>query len=418
MANAQKEKSVPCWTEEKEMAAFRSIPEPDASKAAALLPSLMQVCTLVGRTESMSWLWVLVTLATVSCQLAPRDRLELCPAVQVHGALWTALLHPGSTNTMKHVRKALELLYAWVNKSELDAAKQEHDQEAEAALAAQEKAPKFVPPPKRKGTAGGGSLAAAGATAAQEQNRGAFTAVEPELAGILAWLLQESAVDSAVPGKLWDAVTWDRPVMSSAKAFAVQDPFFSFAAAGHLRELLLKLMQDSLGLRQRLTVVFARPLFLNLAEVDAACQALPPETQGRPQLFMARFLAPLLRWSLRTEAEAVQHGQAAGAIFRPSAEAGAKGMVAAKFDFRNQKQQAHFLEPNSHGLAKYHGKLKTKYDRMVLGVFYLQKLSQHHERMKQLGIPMDSWRPRQCKRVSMLRIHIHATCALVHAGTC
>ena len=47
--------------------------------------------------------------------------------------------------------------------------------------------------------------------------------------------------------------------MTSAKAFAVQDPFFSFAAAGHLHELLLKLMQDSLGLRQRLTVVSHGP---------------------------------------------------------------------------------------------------------------------------------------------------------------
>ena len=129
--------------------AFRNILEPDASKAAELLPSLMRVCTLLSRTESMSWLWMLVTLATVSCQLVPRDRLELCLSVQVHGALWTALLHPGSTNTSgfrKHVRKALELLYAWANQRDLQAAKQQHDQEVEAARAAQEKAPKFVPP--------------------------------------------------------------------------------------------------------------------------------------------------------------------------------------------------------------------------------------------------------------------------------
>ena len=103
---------------------------------------------------------------------------------------------------------------------------------------------KFVPPPKRKGLAGGGSLAAAGACAAQAQNRGAFVAVEPELDGILAWLAQESVVDSAVPGKLWDNITWDRPVMSNARNFEIKDPFFAFLAGGHLPELLKKLQHD------------------------------------------------------------------------------------------------------------------------------------------------------------------------------
>ena len=65
--------------------------------------------------------------------------------------------------------------------------------------------PQFERPPKRKGLAGGGSLPAAGATAAPPQNRASMTAVEPELEGILGWLMQEIAVDSVVAAKLWTA---------------------------------------------------------------------------------------------------------------------------------------------------------------------------------------------------------------------
>ena len=54
-------------------------------------------------------------------------------------------------------------------------------------------------------------------------------------------------MDSA---KAWDAVTCERPVMSSPK---VLDPFFSYFAAGQLRGLLRKLQNDTLGLWQRLT---------------------------------------------------------------------------------------------------------------------------------------------------------------------
>ena len=414
MANTPKERAVPNWTPEKEMEAFRTIPEPDGRKAAELLPGLMEICTLLGRTQSMSWLWVLVSMATVSCQLSPKDRLDLCPSVQVHGALWTALLHPGSTNTsgfLKALHKAMELIYAWANHRELQAARAAYEQEVEIAEGNNVKPPKFVPPPKRKGTAGGGSLAAAGANAAQQQNRGSFTAIEPELNGILAWLVHESAVDSAVPGKLWDAVTWDRPVMSSAKAFEIADPFFSFVAAGHLHDLLHKLMQDSLGLRQRLTVVYARPLFLKLEEIEKACRELPVETNSRPQIFIARFLSPLLAWSLRAE-DVNQDGDAPGVIFHPCAADGAKEMATAKFNFRNQKQRLHYLDSGSHGLAKYHGKLKTKYDRMALGVFYLHALAEHYKAMRAAGVSMD------CPLLNWTFCTLHGRTCLRHGLPC
>ena len=61
----------------------------------------------------------------------------------------------------------------------------------------------------------------------------------------------------------------------------------------------------------------------------------------------------------------LQDGDAPGVIFHASAADGAKEMAAAKLNFR------------SRSLAKHHGKVKTKYDRMALGAFYLHALAEH-----------------------------------------
>ena len=300
-------------------------------------------------------------------------------------------MNPGSTNSrgfVKHLHEAMERIYTWIYGLELRKAREEHVEQCREAANKQQK-PKFEPPAKRKGTAGGGSLSAAGAPSAQSQHRRAFTAVQPELLGVLSWLLQESAVDSAVPGKLWDAVTWDRPVMSSAKAFEVKDPVFIFFAAGHLRELLQRLQHDTLGLRQCLTVVFARPLFLNLEEIAAACGRLPAETKGRPQVFRPFCLRPLLALRLAQEERAFAQ--------RPARCLRLQGMALCKWgsglNLSNQKQKAHFLEKGTRNLSKYRGKLNTKSDRMVLGIYYLDCLAKHFRTMQEALVPMDSPAP-------------------------
>ena len=102
------------WSLEAERGAFSSIPDIDTAAARELLPEVVQVCELIGNTESLHWLWVCVSLATITCQLSPRDTLELCPSIEVPGALWTALLHPGSVNTsglLKVLNSAMEMLY-------------------------------------------------------------------------------------------------------------------------------------------------------------------------------------------------------------------------------------------------------------------------------------------------------------------
>jgi hypothetical protein len=239
------------------MQAFNSIPHINTEAARKLLPHLVEVCELIGNTQSLAWNGVCAGLVTAVCQLSPRDILELCPSIETQGSLWTALLHPGSVNTsglLKVLARAMEIVYDRLHKDEVQKAKDEHKVECDRL---QEEArangtditkvclPSLKLPPKRKGLAGGGSLAAGGFAASQTQNRDAMTAIEPELEGILSWLLAEFAFDSAVPAKLWDGTTWDRPVMATGKAFTMSRPFFSFCAGGHLFELLKRLMKDS-----------------------------------------------------------------------------------------------------------------------------------------------------------------------------
>ena len=219
------------WSPEAEMAAFRSIPVIDTEEAKTLLPELVQLCEMLGKTQSLDWNGVCAGMASVSGQLSPRDLLELCPSIEIPGSLWTALLHPGSVNTsgiLKVLARAVEEVYDRLHKEEVKEALRAHKIECdriktEESVAGrdpdQARLPGFKPPLRRKGLAGGGSLAAAGFTAAQTQNRDAMTAVEPELDGILGWLLAEFAFDSAVPAKLWDGTTWDRPVMKQSTEF-------------------------------------------------------------------------------------------------------------------------------------------------------------------------------------------------------
>jgi hypothetical protein len=394
----------PEWTPEAEMKAFSSIPCIDTDEARRLLPSLVAVCELVGNTQSIGWNGACLAMCTCVAQLSPRDMFELCESIETPGSLWTALLHPGSVNTsglLKVVSRAMEIIYERQNQKEVKAEKEEHDRVCERLKQKERdegrapeklRLPPLTLPDKRKGLAGGGSLAAAGYTASRAVNRDAMTAVEPELDGILNWLMAEFAFDSAVPAKLWDGTTWDRPVMQQSKSFTMWRPFFSFCAGGHLWELLLRLMRDIIGLRQRLTVVYARPLFMEIAQIRAACQQLPDTVKHKPAPFVAALLFPLLAISLKKEAESVEAEDLCeitlGTTYVPSIADGAAALVDAKFDARNKKQEGCYLVPETHHLSKYHGKLKTKYDRMILGLLYLNTLAEHYFKMKADGIGM------------------------------
>ena len=134
-------------------------------------------------------------------------------------------------------------------------------------------------------------------------------------------------------------------------------------------------------------MVYARPLSMDIEDIREACQQLPADTHHKPANFLAHMMYPLLSHSLKTEA-AVDIAAVSplccplGTTFTPSVADGASGVVDAKFNARNQKQKSCYLQPGCHHLSKYNGKLKTKYDRMLLGLHYANTLASHYRQMK------------------------------------
>ena len=56
MANQSKESAnagVSEWTPDAEQTAFRSVPDPNTAKAKELLPDLVEICEMIGATQSL-----------------------------------------------------------------------------------------------------------------------------------------------------------------------------------------------------------------------------------------------------------------------------------------------------------------------------------------------------------------------------
>ena len=151
-------------------------------------------------------------------------------------------------------------------------------------------------------------------------------------------------------------------------------------------------MQDTFGLRQRLTVAFAPPTWLPLHEIRAACSRLPPNAR-RPGDFLASLLFPLLFLSLRRDRESLVAPGAAppGYTFWPNQDDGAQDLVDQKFDFRMAKQKETFLVHDQHDTAKYHGKMRTKFDRLVLAIHYVHHICIHFLQKQAAGVDILGW---------------------------
>lgn len=114
-------------------------------------------------------------------------------------------------------------------------------------------------------------------------------------------------------------------------------------------------------MRQRLTICFGRPSWTPIREIRAACESLPVQSK-KPEDFVASLLFPILRWSI---------AEPKGKLYKPSAADGALELVDQKFDEHVALQRENFLVNGKHEEAKTHGKLRTKYDRLVLPLHHL-----------------------------------------------
>ena len=158
----------------------------------------------------------------------------------------------------------------------------------------------YKEPPRRQVLAGGASMAADGQIMSCRQNRGAALAAECEVDGVFTWFQNEMGVDKAVPGKLWDGIVWHRPVMEKSSAFTVERPWFGILAGAHIPEVFKATFSDAFGLRERLTVSFEEPIWLNIREVRAACAQLSTAIR-KPVDFVTGMLLPLFKLSVSRE---------------------------------------------------------------------------------------------------------------------
>ena len=342
-------------SEDDQLRAFRACPKFDVTQAASQCPEIMGVMTLISNTLGVCVPWVLAAALVIAAGLVPQARYELAPSVSVPSSMWIILLHPGATNSsgvIKLVVETVQLLMSWLAELEEQQAKRETAEGEEV-----------VYPPRRQLLAGGGSLAATGMQMSQHQNRSAALCAEPEIGQLLQWFSCDSGIDASAVAKLWDGTAWDRPVMDRSKAFTICNPWLSTITGAHIPDTVKVTKKDVFGMRKRVTALFGEPLWLTMAETRENCSQLPIASRI-PAEFLAALLFPLLLWSAK-------HKEL---VYTASDLDGAREHSDRNFDNHLAMQKEAFLRPGQHSAAKYHGKLRTKFDRMALATHFLSSI--------------------------------------------
>ena len=157
-------------------------------------------------------------------------------------------------------------------------------------------------------------------------------------------------------------------VLGKTRAFTIMQPWLSILAVGHIPEVFRATLADKIGLRQRLTVSFPRPTWKTIAEIRNAC-ALLPVPSHTPDDYVAALLFPVLRNSLSRQP----------IVYTADLGDGASKVVDDKFDSHMALQRENFLVPFQQEVSKKHGKLRTKFDRLVIAVHLLNTYCEYFE---------------------------------------
>ena len=346
-----------CPSEDEQLRAFRACPKLSFETASAMLPNLVKAAKMLADTQAVCWEWGLFSIISLGSSLVPQDRFEPTPAISLPSSMWVCMVHPGATNSSGVIQvtsRAAEQMFARLNK--IERARAEEDAVAAFDIDGKDHKPHY--PPAREILAGGGSLAATGMQMSMGQNRSAAFSVEPEIEQVLMWFTAESSIDRGATAKLWDSVTWHRPVMEKRRAFTVPNPWYGFLCGGHIPELYRACFNDVFGIRQRVTASFGEPQFKSIKDLRLACDRLPVASK-RPRDFLAGLMFPLLRWNIGLEQPMV---------YTVSEGSEAQQAVDKNFDAHMALQREAFLRPGMHDDAKHHGKMRCKFDRMTLAV--------------------------------------------------
>ena len=100
-----------------------------------------------------------------------------------------------------------------------------------------------------------------------------------------------------------------------------------------------------------------------MAQIRANCKKLPIESH-KPAYFLAALMYPLFLWSLKH----------AKLEYTAEENDGALAKADENFDGHVALQKEAFLQPGKHDDARYHGKCRTKFDRVVLSTHLLNSI--------------------------------------------
>ena len=186
------------------------------------IPDLVSTWDAIGRTQSVSWPWVmmqelvLTAFCTHTAVLNPENSIDVCSLT------WTFLLHPGATQS-----SGLTRMYAYVW-DELDISLNRdilaRHQEAVERASHVPDAPKPRKPLPVSSTLSSGSIEGVGLQASEPQNMGVACGFLAEGSKFLEWLKHESGDNKSICTELHERFKWKRQTINSARSFDIYYP--------------------------------------------------------------------------------------------------------------------------------------------------------------------------------------------------
>ncbi|CAE7289004.1 unnamed protein product [Symbiodinium microadriaticum] len=225
----------------------------------------------IGSAIQVPWQYVMIMELALAAALSPTAVLLPLPTLKIYPVVWWFLFHPGATNTSVVVRlysDVLDLIEMDVNTRRRDMAKSWQEQNPGRDTRNPYTGDVSM-------TGGSGSLEGEGKLMALPQNLGRSVSFMTEGKRLLKWLQNEGAVNQSIVVELWERMKWKRSTVHADRTFTVMCPFFLAAGALHVEDPLdLYVLNDPLGVRGRLGLLYARPTFKRAAEVEEAAASI------------------------------------------------------------------------------------------------------------------------------------------------
>jgi len=285
----QKDASLPTEAQVDEF--FRGLeaecPFPEEEIQALAGADVVEKWQLIGATQSVSWVWVMLCELALVSFLTPNARFFPLASFPVFSVVWMFFVHPGSCHTSNLLRLYHNCLHGLEMKANaaraaMRAALQQQALPGRGALAVLNKKLQALKPLQfRFGT---GSLEGIGLKMAFDKWRTAAGGFLVEGSQFITWLTSELGINVAIATQLWERMAWQRDTVNQLRSFGMSYPFLGVLGALHVEDIWgLFAYADPLGLRSRICMMYTRPVLKRAREIEDANTTLG-NTKGSDNL--------------------------------------------------------------------------------------------------------------------------------------